>query len=318
MRYIRLTAIAAVFVFLIGFTSNLLEGSVEGIRVTLVAADGPTPVYYAKVTLAGETEPFTTETRSLVDGTVAFSGMPDDIYGLNAESKSGVLVGKKRIKVEDGRSPDGLYFQVNTRADGARVFTVNGTYDRIGDTMERLGYLYTTIDAGDLADAETLASADALILNSGCDIGPAQDPAVVNNLRAFVEGGGRLVVSGRANDYVTAVWPNAITYVDGVTGNSLQQTTISFGHGDLNSYMLGNSIEIKYKVGGFPVIAATTGVVLASGDVKHSGGTAVDAPVAVSFARGSGMVTYTNFAWFEQDHAKDAAGRLYNYVLANR
>lgn len=318
MRYIKLTVIAVVFVFLIGCTSNLLEGSVEGIRVTLVAADGPTPVYYAKVTLTGETESYTAETRSLVDGTVAFSGIPDDIYGLNAESKSGVLTGKKRIEVENGRSADGLYFQVNTRADGARVFMVNGTYDRIGDTMERLGYLYTTIDAGDLADPETLASADALILNSGCDVGPAQDPAAVNNLRAFVEGGGRLVVTGRADDYVTAVWPNAITYMDGVTGNSLQQTTISFDYGDLNSYMLGNLIDIKYKVGGFPIIAATTGIVLASGDVKHSGGTAVDAPVAVSFARGSGMVTYTNFAWFEQDHAKDAAGRLYNYILANR
>jgi hypothetical protein len=318
MKYIRLAAIITVFVCLIGCSTNPLEGTVEGIRITLVAADGPTPVYYAKVTAEGETEPFSAETRSLVDGTVEFSGMPDDIYSLNAESRSGVLIGKKRIMVEDGRSPDGLYFQVNTRADGARVLMVNGTYDRIGDTMERLGYLYTTVDAEDLADPDTFASADALLLNSGCDEGSIQDQAVVNNLRAFVEGGGRLIVSGRANDYMTAVWPDAVTYMDGATGNGQQTITVSFDHDDLNSYMLGNAIDIKYKVGGFPIITGTTGVVLASGDVKHSGGTAVDVPLVVSFARGSGMVTYTNFAWFEQDHAEDAAGRLYNYVLANR
>jgi hypothetical protein len=314
----RIRIFPLVFVFLVGCSTNVFEGTVEGIRVMLVSADGPTPVYDAKVSVEGETEYFSGEKRSSVDGTVSFTGLPDDDYGLDAESKNGVLVGKMRVRVEDGRSPDGLYFKLKTRADGARVMMVNGTYDRTGDTMERLGYLYTTIDADELVDPDTLAAVDTLILNSGCPEGPAQDQAVIDNLRDFVEGGGRLIVSGRANDYIDAVWPNAITYIDGASGNGLQQTTISFDYGDLNSYMLGNAMDIKYKIEGFPIMAGTTGLVLASGDVKHSGGTAVDAPLAVSFARGSGMVTFTNFAWFEQDEAEKAARRFFNYVMANR
>jgi len=318
MKYIRTVVYFTVFALLVGCSTNLLEGTVEGIRVTVIAADGPTPVYDAKVTVEGETEDFKAQKRSSVDGTVSFDGMPDDDYSLDAESKNGVLVGKMRVNVYDGRSADGLYFQLSTKADGACVLMVNGTYDRVGDTMERLGYLYTTVDAEDLADPDTFAAADALILNSGCGEGPAQDQAVIDNIRAFVDGGGRLIVSGRANDYVDAVWPNAITYIDGASGSGLQQTTVSFDYGDLNSYMLGNPVTVKYKVEGFPVMTGTTGIVLASGDVKHSGGTAADAPVIVSFARGEGMVTYTNFAWFEQDHAEDVARRLFNYIIANR
>ena len=318
MRYIRTTVYFTVFALLVGCSTNMLEGTVEGIRVTVVAADGPTPVYDVKVTVKGETEDFYAGKRSSVDGTVSFNGMPDGDYSLDAESKNGILIGKMRINVDEGRSADGLYFQLNTKNDGARILMVNGTYDRVGDTMERLGYLYTTIDAEDLADPDTFATADALILNSGCSEGPAQDQAVIDNIRAFVEGGGRLIVSGRANDYVDAVWPNAITYVDGASGSGLQETTVSFDNGDLNSYMLGNAVTVMYRIEGFPVMTGTTGIVLASGDVKHSGGTAADAPLAVSFARGGGMVTYTNFTWFEQDNAEDAARRLLNYVIANR
>ncbi|UCE26623.1 MAG: carboxypeptidase regulatory-like domain-containing protein [Candidatus Coatesbacteria bacterium] len=318
MKYIKIGIYVAAFALLVGCSTDLLEGTVEGIRVTVVAGDGPTPVYNANITVKGETENFNAQKRSSVDGTVSFGGIPDGDYSLAAESASGVIIGNMRVNVYDGRSADGLYFQLSTKADGARVLMVDGTYDRVGDTMERLGYLYTTVDAADLTDPNTFAAADVLILNSGCDENPAEDQAVVDNLRDFVNGGGRLIVSGRANDYIDAVWSNAITYIDGATGNGLQKTTVSFDNGDLNSYMLGNDITVKYDIEGFPVMTGTTGVVLASGDVKHSGGTAAGAPVAVSFARGSGMVTYTNFAWFEQDDAEDAARRLLNYIIANR
>jgi hypothetical protein len=318
MTYIRTAVYFTAFALLVGCSTNVLEGTVEGIRVTVVAADGPTPVYNAKITVEGETEDFNAAKRSSVDGTVSFNGMPDGDYSLEAESMSVILTGKMRVNVDEGKSADGLYFQLRTKANGACVLMVNGTYDRVGDTMERLGYLYTTVDAEDLADPDTFTAIDALILNSGCGEGPAQDQAVIDNIRSFVEGGGRLIVSGRANDYVDAAWPNAITYIDGASGSGQQQTTVSFDYGDLSSYMLGNAVTVKYKIEGFPVMTGTTGIVLASGDVKYSGGTAADAPLAVSFARGDGMVTYTNFTWFEQDHAEDAARRLFNYVIANR
>ncbi len=319
MKCVKLLLIATVLVLFAGCSSDLYEGAVEGIKVVLTAADGPTPVYDATVKVEGETEYFSAGKRSSVDGTATFKGMPDDDYSLEAESKNGVLFGKMRVRVADGRSAGGLYFQVNTRAEGSRVAMVDGTYDRIGDTMERLGYLYATVSAGDLADPATFETTDMLILNSGCDAGPAADPAAIENIRTFVEGGGRLVVSGRANAYIDAVWPGAISYLGlDVTGVGLQETRANFDDADMKTCMLGNSIKITYKIGGFPVMTGTTGKVLASGDVAYPGGTAAGAPLAVGLSYGSGSVTYTNFAWSEQDDPGDAARRLFNYVIANR
>ena len=138
----------------------------------------------------------------------------------------------------------------------------------------------------------------------------ASDPAVIEAARAYVEGGGTLVVSDWAYELVELTWPDAISFYgddqeldDAQVGGD--PASISAGvHDDLVE-ALGESVSIDYNFGRWTVMEGVADHVTVhlSGDtdywVSAADGldTLEDVPMLVSFAAGAGQVIYSNFPW---------------------
>ncbi len=113
-----------------------------------------------------------------------------------------------------------------------RVAVVTGSYDHMESVLSRLGFGPSAVEivdgnpelggdggAGFFRDRARLTSFDYVFVNCGAGIAESWDgptalsePAVVDNLRAFVEGGGRLYVTDLAHDVMEHTAPAAIDF----------------------------------------------------------------------------------------------------------
>lgn len=113
-----------------------------------------------------------------------------------------------------------------------RIAVCMGSYDRMEDVLAKLGFgevdewgvlvpgtqtfdLYDYGEAaGLLGSREQMANYDLIFLNCGVDENPLwmDREATVANMRAYVEGGGRLYATDLAYDYVEQAFPDAIDF----------------------------------------------------------------------------------------------------------
>ena len=122
----------------------------------------------------------------------------------------------------------------SSEGDVARIAVVTGTYDRMETVLERVGFATSVIEifpddpesspgasgGADLfRDPARLSGYDYVFVDCGASIADEwyetsalREPAVQANLRAFVEGGGRLYVTDLAHDVVEIAIPAAIDF----------------------------------------------------------------------------------------------------------
>ncbi|GAA5085100.1 hypothetical protein GCM10023210_05610 [Chryseobacterium ginsengisoli] len=81
----------------------------------------------------------------------------------------------------------------------AKIAYVKGTYDKIEDIIQTLGYTATEITNNDLANLTTIAQYDIIFLNCGSRNNYSSNPALYNvidgNLATFVANGGSIYAS---------------------------------------------------------------------------------------------------------------------------
>jgi hypothetical protein len=300
--------------------SDLFFGQVEGVAATVLAPNGQTPAFRARVVIS-DLKPggYYGETYTSAAGAFVFRTVPDGQYRLTATSPNALFRTEFHAEVLDGHSPAEVEVTLQP-ARAEAVVNVGGRYDDMGELCTDLGYRYRTTSVAALVGTkDPLAGAKLVFLNSGVDVAEAQNDVVVARLRSFVAGGGRLIASDRAWPYVRAAWPGAIAWPgQPEIGDGSQEVEASFVEADLRKCATVSSWRLQYELGGWAVPDGTTGTVLVEGEVETAAGKRRAAPLLVRFAAGSGYVAYSSFDWRTQYEHGRLAVRVFNYLLANK
>lgn len=259
------------------------EGTLQG---RFLAPNGTTPVAGAFVYVASGNCWAGTDK----DGYFALTGLPMEETTVRAEK------GLFRSEVKATPGTDTLSLQVDPTS--VRFAYVPGIFDTIEEVLGRLGFSAEEIDATAFT-AERLADYDAVFLNCGLDPAPAEDPAALEALRTYVEGGGVLYASDWAEMYVKGAFPNAVNFASPDTriGDSGTHEAKVLDAG-LARALGRDTATITFDA---PVWAVVDSVpsstrVLVSGPVVTMDGVELaDRPYMVQFEAGEGRVTYTSF-----------------------
>lgn len=232
------------------------------------------------------------------------------------------------------------------KATAAKIAVITGDWDEIGHLLDQLGLQHDTYElygggwSGDdwsggqaiglLTNPSLLATYDLLLINCGAahDDLVSSNPAVVWNLRSWVEGGGSLYVSDFAFVYAEAGWPDAIDFMGDDTKGSMYESGGPIqmagnqgvpGHVQdeaLASYLGTFWIAVKYDLG--PLVALSpdpqpqTTTVHVDAWVEQFGKTL---PLVASFVPkpGAGRVVVTSF--HNDAQATDQMLVVLNYLV---
>jgi hypothetical protein len=179
-----------------------------------------------------------------------------------------------------------------------------------------------------LRDRARLTAYDVVFINCGSwpeEDFPSilEDPGVRDNLRAFVEGGGRLYVTDEAYDYVEQIYPRFISFAfgagTGLTDTPEMEDIAEIGddlttvrgmvHDDqLRAWLMhlgliaaDGTVAIQEMIAGWAVISRVDmerTVTWVSGEVSWTGDFKTETgvqPLTVTFDRGCGRVLYTSY-----------------------
>lgn len=299
--------------------TDLFFGKVEGVGGKVLAPNGRTPSYKAKVAIR-DLAPggYAGGTLTAATGEFLFKSIPDARYRIDVSSPNGLFETVYYAEVENGHSPGGIEV-IMAPVRAGTFFDVPGRYDDVGVVLSDLGYLYRAVDAGALAQSTNpLAGADVAFLGSGVDAGGAEDERVVANLRSFVATGGRLIVSDRAWPFVKAAWPGKINWgADPAVGNGGQEIEATISEEGLKRCLTVARWRIKYNLGGWALPESTVGTVFIRGDVATAAGPREGAPLLVGFGDGAGFVAFSTFEWRTQYVDGRLPVRVLNYLIAN-
>jgi len=158
--------------------------------------------------------------------------------------------------------------------------------------------------------SETLETYDAVFVNCGADMGPLQfglSAAIKQNLRDYVEGGGKLYVSDWAYDLVEKTWPEKVNFL----GDDTQPGVATHGAGervynarvldpDLQQYVGADNGDIDFAFDNFVVVqqvAPGVTTYLQFDPVIHvnAGEVQPNTPMTLGFNDGLGRVIFTSF-----------------------
>lgn len=220
---------------------------------------------------------------------------------LNVPSGAATLSASKGIFNGTAQATPGTPAQLKISPSAVKIGYVPGAFDRIEDVVTRLGFAPTQVQAGDLATAD-LSQYQVLLFNCGSDTSPASAPATVGKVRTWVQNGGILYTSDWADEWVTALFPGRVNFLqpnDKVGEQGVQTATIV---DEALKLALGkNTAQIDFNLSSYVVIdSLASGVdLLISGPANvflGSGNqTLQNKPYAAQFAAGSGRLTYTSF-----------------------
>ncbi|OGD72492.1 MAG: hypothetical protein A2Y64_04720 [Candidatus Coatesbacteria bacterium RBG_13_66_14] len=283
------------------------------------AADGETPVAGALVELTyydALAADYTT--TSDTEGKFVFDLELPDGGALLEASRGGFHAGVD-VDIPDDFDND---VKLDLEIDSSEIAVVPGAFDSIEEILEELGYGYTSLTDADLADWGNLDPLQMLFLNCGSDTEWAGDADVIANLERFVDEGGYLYASDWEWEYIEAVWPNAVEFLDedgagpwwgdegSVTGEVMRQ--------ELEDYLGSDTVNIYYDLPSWVVIeeAGPGTEVLIQGDVTYYGGSLDDSPLMVDFSYGEGKVGYTTF--HNEAQLDDAVRTVLVYFIFNQ
>jgi hypothetical protein len=230
-----------------------------------------------------------------------------------------------------------------------RIAVVTGVFDHMEEVLVKLGLDETSFDvfasdfesvsAPDEAeplfrDAARLATYDIVFVNCGASVAESwlhpvyEDPAVQANLRAFVEGGGRLYATDLAYDLVEAALPRFVDFQEGgegladrpetgdsaQVGDELMTVDASIEDPDLGAWLVATGaipspdrMPVQGLLGGWSVVERVDvdrARVWVSADVSWGSGPALDPggipgrgvrPLTLSFEAGCGRALFTSY-----------------------
>lgn len=315
------------------------KGRVLGIACTpsgdlLAAAD---------VTITGTDcatgQPFTLETRTNADGNYEFDDVPSGAHNLNISV--GSFSGDSGVFVRAGETTDltAAVDKVCLDAGAVKIAVIGGAYDAVEELLTGLNLTFDMKgnDAANSAAATAfltnpaeMANYDIIFINCG-DLyerlaplpiigGPDQRPAMVTNLRNFVDNGGSVYASDYAFPWIELAFPDVLemygaqgagsaskmgfapqTVTADVQSMDLQQilgsttATIAFPHNPLQ-----NIINIRWvvlsSVGNGAINHINADVALCNANCDAAGPTNADTPLLVTWKSPTGgTVVFTSF-----------------------
>jgi len=211
---------------------------------------------------------------SEADGSFALTEVPVGTQTFKVLKGAFTLEFEYEVVEGDNELPDETTTLPSTTADGGTVdqlVVVTGDFDRIENVLAKIGLgevdgtgelvpgteEFTlvdgneTLDDGDYAnfldfmdDPANYADARTIFLNCGNahEADFFADPDMANDLKAWVEGGGRLYASDRSYDFVEQLFPAAVDFYGGADG--LSDTAEEVDAAELGNAMLAVDAEI--------------------------------------------------------------------------
>lgn len=184
-------------------------------------------------------------------------------------------------------------------ASTGRLAYVRGIFDNIEQIVQTsLGNPIEEIQASSLASAAITSQYRVIFLNCGLNETEATNPAVVANLRTFLQNGGTIYASDYAGVYVAALIPEFSFQYAGEE----QNTTAAVVDAALQAFIGKSSVEVVYDLSDWAEIMAipTTAATLLRGSyfAKPQGGVRVqrsNQPLAVVLHVGTGKLVFTTF-----------------------
>ena len=269
-------------------------GTVTGV---VTAANGVTPIGDALVDV--ETAPGLASfarasappsTRTAADGTYSLSNVPSGPQVLVITR--GAFQAKVNVFVQTNQAVAAP--KAVLKSTGKLAF-VRGAFDSIEDIVrDVLGNPIEEIQASQLASSAVTSAYRMIFLNCGLDTDPVFDnPAVVTNLRAFLQNGGTIYASDWAAEYVNKLFP-AFTFE--LTGDE-QSTTGTIVDASLQTFVGKTAVAIVYDLDSWAnlLTVPANATVLVRASYTAGGVQQTNQPIAISIPQGSGRLVFTTF-----------------------
>jgi uncharacterized protein YjdB len=171
---------------------------------------------------------------------------------------------------------------------------VRGEFDSIEQIVQgTLGNPIDELQATQLGSSSVTSQYRMIFLNCGLDEAPAMTPAVIANLRAFLQNGGTIYASDWAGVYVKELFP---TFDFDFEGDQ-QTITATVVDGSLQAFVGKVAVQIVYDLDSWTdILALPTGATtLLRGTYVSLGVSRANQPIAYVLQHGSGKLIFTTF-----------------------
>lgn len=276
------------------------------------APDGATAIIGASVVLAGAEQ---REVITDADGRYSFDDVPAGEAFVTAGR--GRFFGTERTEI-CGAKENAL--DVKIKPPPHSMLVVPGDYDTIEAVLTKMGLgfeeHFDLVSPAQLRAPGALDGVDYVFFNCTNETS-ADDVALQETIRDFVQAGGTVYASDWAFEYVETIWPDAIDFPEnpriGVEGGFTAEVVDA----ELGAYLGKQTVSLQYDLGAWVV---TTGVgaadVLVRGVYPFAGAGGVErqeGPLLIQFRDGSGTVNYTTF--HNEAQATDDMDRILTYLV---
>jgi hypothetical protein len=268
-------------------------GTVTG---TVTSADGVTPIPDALVEVEGtsfmRSRPGVARaisTRSGLDGRYTLTNVPSGPQVIVATR--GAFRAAVNVSVRPNES---VTAPVAKMTSTGKLAYVRGSFDTIEAIVQgTLGNTIDEIQVGDLASSAITSQYRMIFLNCGLDDSEALNPAVVSNLKAFLQAGGTIYASDWAIDYIEPL-------VTGLTHDKIgddQSITGAVSDQSLQAFVGKANVAIVYDLGGWTdlLTVPTAAAVLLRGSYTSAGTQRTNQPLAIVIPHGQGRIVFTTF-----------------------
>jgi uncharacterized protein YjdB len=267
-------------------------GTVTG---TVMANDGVTPIPDALVEVQGTQfmaargARAAISTRSALDGSYTLANVPSGPQVIVASR--GAFRATVNVTVQANQSTTAPVAKMTSTG---KLAYVDGSFDNIeGIVQGVLGNPIDALQAADLASSAITSQYRMIFLNCGLDATHAIDPAVVANLKAFLQAGGTIYASDWAIDYIEPL-------VTGLSHDKIgdeQSITGTIADASLQAFVGKTNVSIVYDLGGWTdlLTVPSAASVLVRGTYVSGAVPRTNQPLAIVIPHGAGKIVFTTF-----------------------
>lgn len=260
-------------------------GTVTG-RVT--TGNGLSGVGSVTVSLANGSSPSTTSNST---GAFTLTGVPAGTQSLRARRGNFEVVFSATVTTGQSVAAP----PVALKAIG-RLAYVSGSFDQMEKfNRTNLGNTIDEIQASQLGSTAVLNQFKMIFLNCGLDERPADDPAVVQALLAWVRAGGVLYASDWALKYLRTMLPSDVPEIEDLTDS--ETVTAAISDSAVQTFVGKSTAQLFYDIGGWKGLKSISSRsrVLLRGSYKVLLDKVPDRALAIVISEGSGKVIYSTF-----------------------